>query len=70
MNRAYGYNIKRVTVKDGDTEETIDKRKKYKYMITCKKCGCTFYRMKETKVTRNISKYRCRCGGKLVLKSL
>lgn len=70
MNKAYGYNIKRVTVKDGDNNETTEKRKKYKHMITCKKCGCTFYRMKETKVTRNINKYRCRCGGKLVLKSL
>lgn len=70
MNNVYGYNIKRVAIKDDDNCKSTEKRKEYKYVITCKKCGCTFYRMKETKVTRNINKYRCRCGGKLVLKSL
>lgn len=67
VNNTYGYNIKRV---NDSTEYKCDSyfnaKKEYKHMLECTKCGAKFYRTRETVVTKNPSKYRCECGGKLV----
>lgn len=56
-----GYNVK--ATYSGEAPE-IEQFAKYK--IVCKECGNTIYRMKMSKVIRNISKYKCaKCGGKL-----
>ena len=38
----------------------------YKYAISCKKCGITYFRKKKSLFVKNYGKYRCgACGGEL-----
>ena len=65
MNRAYGYNIKRVT--EG-YEKGIENYKAsemaIKYVFTCGGCGATIYRKRDSKFTRNYRHYGCaKCGA-------
>jgi len=68
MNKAYGYNIKRVSSLDelglSGSEEGANGRK-VRYIIKCRKCGREYPRQRASRVTQNIKKYRCVCGGKL-----
>lgn len=41
--------------------------KKPKYVIECKSCGVKVTRSRKSKLTENISRYKCKCGGKLKL---
>lgn len=70
MNDAYGYNIKRTSsLKELGIErnEETEKQQKIRYIIKCKKCGKEYPRQRATRVTQNIRKYRCKCGGRLTL---
>lgn len=70
INQTLGYNISRLGDKEADLKksnlEYNEKTINYKYKITCKKCGQTFYRQR---LNKNLIKYyRCSiCGGKLKL---
>lgn len=41
--------------------------KKQKYIIECKRCGVKVTRSTKSKVTENVDRYKCRCGGDLKL---
>lgn len=59
---AIGYNV--ATTYKGENYHNEEIFAKYK--IVCEKCGIVTYRMKITKVIKNISRYKCsKCGGKL-----
>ena len=63
----FGYNVKRTNSaadKGIDVEKHIEN--KYKYVITCSKCGCKNYYSKKTKVVSTImnSKYHTYSCGK------
>ena len=63
MNKAYGYNIKRVSsFKDMDI--TLNKEE-IKYVIKCYDCGREYPRHRYTAMMKKISLYRRACGGKL-----
>ena len=64
VNKAYGYNVKRVTTSDekGIAPEVVGK----KHKIVCQKCGLVAWRMRDSKLTRHPELFRCRCGGNLV----
>lgn len=63
VNKAYGYNI---TTTARSEEINLANPRSYKYMIRCKKCGTTSYRMKKSKVVSHPENYRCsKCGGRL-----
>lgn len=70
MNKAYGYNIKRVSSFEEMGLETIerpDRDSNIKYIIKCEKCGMEYPRQRFTCVMQKIDAYRCQCGGKLTL---
>lgn len=70
MNKAYGYDIKRVSSFEEMGLETIarpDKESSIKYIIKCQKCGKEYPRQRFTCVMQKIDAYRCQCGGKLTL---
>lgn len=67
INEKLGYDISRVGNKKEDYEKSgkaYNEELKFKYTITCKKCGQTFTRQR---LNRNLLKrYRCgRCSGTL-----
>ena len=70
INNELGYNISRIGDKERDFKnsniELKEEKKKYKYKITCTKCGEIYYRQRMTKnFTR---RYKCgKCGGKLTI---
>lgn len=67
INEKLGYDISRLGNKKADYEKSnIDyEKKKYKYVIKCTECGKLIYR---NRLDRNFfRKYRCKCGGKLIL---
>lgn len=65
MNQTYGYKIKTTATYEELGLEALEREKKINYVITCQKCGKTFYRQKRSKLITNINQYRCRCGGRL-----
>ena len=67
MNRAYGYNIKRVSSFEemGLSEMERERNNNIKYIIKCNKCGKEYPRQRVTCVMKKINAYRCSCGGKL-----
>ncbi|MBQ3185752.1 MAG: hypothetical protein IJB54_07225, partial [Firmicutes bacterium] len=70
MNKAYGYDIKRVSsFEEVGLEETDrpEKTANIKYIIKCEKCGREYLRQRFTCVMQKIDAYRCQCGGKLSL---
>lgn len=64
MNMDYGYDIERT---DSCANLGIVSPKERNYVIQCQKCGREEIRERASKVTKNIDKYRCKCGGKLIL---
>ena len=62
MGSAYGYTIARV---DSFENLGITDRPRPKYIVTCKKCGRCYERMRASKLTQHPERYTCRCGGKL-----
>lgn len=70
MNKAYGYNIKRVSSFEEMGLDEIarpDSANDIKYIIKCQKCGKEYPRKRFTCVMQKIDAYRCQCGGKLTL---
>jgi predicted SprT family Zn-dependent metalloprotease len=67
VNRIYGYDISRTT---SAANLGVDSPKvaNAKYTIQCCSCGVEIHRTKATPVTKNPEKYRCKCGGNLVVK--
>lgn len=68
INERYGYKIKRAdTAKEkGVSEDDLFANAKHKF--TCTNCGNSIYRQRESKFTRNYTRYRCGiCGGKLIM---
>ena len=76
MNEKYGYNIKRVSTleemglkdqenKNENNNDNCNFPAEAKYMIKCRQCGSVIYRMRQSNVTKNPQKYRCKCGGQL-----
>lgn len=66
VNRAYGYNVKRVTSAEekGIEVKRPDIKKIAKYKFVCMGCGQEIYRQRESNFTRNSNRYRCAiCGG-------
>lgn len=63
MNRAYGYEIRRVTTNASLGVQGI---REPKYMLRCQRCGAEFPRFRASKLTRHPERYRCRCGGALI----
>lgn len=70
MNKAYRYNIKRVSSFEElglDPLPTPDKEANIKYIIKCQNCGKEYPRQRFTCVMQKMNAYRCQCGGKLTL---
>lgn len=70
MNKAYGYDIKRVSSFEELGLESIsrpDRDSSIKYIIKCENCGKEYPRQRFTCVMQKIEAYRCQCGGKLTL---
>ena len=69
MNKAYGYQIKRVNsfaeMGMAGREEKLAESRHIRYIIQCKKCGRQYPRQRFTCVMQKIDAYRCQCGGKL-----
>ncbi len=64
MNYKYGYEISR-TNSCANMGIENPKKESANYVITCNKCGTKTYKQRESKVIKNIERYRCKCGGKL-----
>ncbi len=65
MNQALGYNIART----GSHEALgLKNTTPVRHLIVCRDCGLEIKRARHSELTRNPSKYRCKCGGKLILK--
>lgn len=60
MNLVYGYHISRTSTNE---EMGVEDERPYKYLFRCEKCGAEFKRFKESPLTQNLERYRCRCGG-------
>ncbi len=63
MNAAYRYSISRAT---GSEEIGVEKDYPVRYRFRCEKCGLVFERMRQSVFVKNYTRYRCRCGGRLV----
>lgn len=62
MNRAYGYEIHRMTTNASLGVQGI---REPKYILFCQDCGAEFPRFRASELTRHPERYRCRCGGRL-----
>ena len=69
MNNAYGYNITRTNTCENigiQIKEQI--QQSAKYTIQCKQCKNKIYRERQSKLTKNVNRYRCgKCRGELEL---
>ncbi len=68
MNNAYGYDIKRTNSVE-EMGVNYDRTEDAKFIITCRKCGKEFSRLRRSTLTDNPSRYRCKCGGELYVRS-
>lgn len=69
MNQSYGYHIKRTNSPESLGVSLPREKPTAKYLIICKKCGMTQERSRISKVIKHPSLYRCKCGGKLKIKT-
>lgn len=70
FNEAYGYNIKRTSSYEELGIKENPKEKKYRYEITCQKCGTKLYRERQSAIVKTPQLYRCKCGGSIKVKEL
>lgn len=63
MNRTYGYNIK--CTNTAEEMGVAGMKAEPKYIIECTSCGKRIGRDRRSKLTDQIWRYRCRCGGTL-----
>ncbi len=66
MNQTYGYHITRTS--SAEEMGVEDSSKEAKYIIVCKNCGKEIRRSRKSPLTDHLSRYRCMCGGELVMK--
>lgn len=66
VNKFYGYSIKRTSSPEekGVSVDSIKENKRH-YEVTCSDCGNKFIYYRDCKVTKNPSRFRCSCGGRL-----
>lgn len=74
MNEAYGYNIKRTSTFEemglsnmARGSETNCRTPAVRYIIKCRKCGKEYPRQRRSKAVENVGRYRCVCGGRLMI---
>ncbi len=65
MNQSYGYHIKRTLSPEALGVNLSKVKAPAKYLIICKKCGMVQERSRVSRVIKQPSLYRCKCGGKL-----
>ena len=64
---------KYILIKEGEKTEPLyfdavnNNKEKIKYIIKCESCGALIFREKRSKVVTHTNRYRCKCGGKLVI---
>lgn len=66
MNESYGYHIRRTNSPESLGLNLEKEKLPAKYLIVCQKCGITIERNRRSKVVKQPSIYRCKCGGKLI----
>lgn len=65
MNSAYDYDISRASTHEslGIADSSLTR-----YLLRCQNCGAEIRRMRRSKLIDHPERYRCKCGGKLLLK--
>ena len=61
VSKIYHTDIKQYGDRTKETEEF--KKQQYKYKVTCKHCGSTWYYIRKTKFVKYTNLYQCGCGG-------
>lgn len=70
VNIYYGYNIKTSSTYEEYGLSNIEAKETYRYKIRCIKCNNLYYRMRKSSIIKNIDRYRCVCGGKLIVEDM
>lgn len=65
MNQNYGYHIQRTNSPESLGVSLSREKPIAKYLIICKACGMVQERSRVSRVIKQPSLYRCKCGGKL-----
>ncbi|MGN8875243.1 SprT-like domain-containing protein [Pseudoflavonifractor sp. HCP28S3_F10] len=65
MNAAFGYHISRTSRPE---DLGVADLRPVRHLVVCQKCGREFPRTKASNLTLHPERYRCKCGGTLVLK--
>ena len=66
LNAAYGYTISRT---DNFEDLGIADDRPVRYWVVCAQCGRRAPRMKRSPLVDHPERYRCRCGGVLIIES-
>ena len=61
VSKIYHTDIKQCGDSTKETEEF--RKQQYKYKVTCKQCGSTWYYIRKTKFVRYPQLYQCGCGS-------
>ena len=61
VSKIYHTDIKQYGDRTKETEEF--KKQQYKYKVTCKQCGSTWYYIRQTKFVKCPWLYQCGCGS-------
>lgn len=65
MNRAYGYDISRT----GTWEAMgLPEQRPANYALVCQRCGREFFRARASALVQHPERYRCSCGGAIVMR--
>lgn len=65
MNGAYGYHIQRT----GTWEAMgLPDKRPVNHLLVCDRCGLEIKRAKASALVQHPERYRCRCGGRLILR--
>ena len=67
MNAAYGYNISRT---DKFEDLGLKDDRPARYWVVCTRCGRRIPRMKRSPLVDHPERYRCKCGGALLIENL
>ena len=70
VNKLLGYHIQRTCDEDILKKYNITMKKNntdFKYIVKCTECGATWKKHNKSPFIKNLSQYRCTCGGSLTL---
>lgn len=74
VNEKYGYNVKRVTSSEEKglegSESSAGRIMPIKYIAACTSCGRSQGYKRAGKVVTRPQNYRCRCGGRIIIRGL